>query len=140
MSTAARLALFVALLAGVAIPVACRVDDPTCYEGDFVACTCSNGRAGYQGCLPAQERYGTCVCDGTTPGLDGSFDEDAGDARADGGKLPFMSRCETNEQCETGNCHLFSMQGSFCTQTCKVVTDCPAPSTGCNNRGICKAP
>jgi hypothetical protein len=117
------------------------VDTPTCYEGDFAACSCSDGKAGYQRCVTAEERYAACVCDGTTPGLDGSFEDVLDASGAEGGsKLPFMSRCTTNEECETNNCHVFSMQGSFCTHTCKLVSDCPAPSTGCNNRGICKAP
>ena len=68
------------------------------------------------------------------PGREGAF------VVKDGARLPFMSRCAANEECESDDCHLFSMQGSFCTKTCAVVTDCPAPSTGCNNRGICKAP
>ena len=33
--------------------------------------------------------------------------------------------------------------GGFCTYHCTMATaaaDCPAPSTGCNNMGICKVP
>ena len=135
-----RIALLVALPLGLVVPLACGEERPTCYEGDFLGCTCPNGQLGYKSCS-SEERYSVCTCDGTTPGLDASFEEDA-DADAPGvsSKLPFMSTCTTNEECESGNCHLFSMQGSFCTQSCKVITDCPAPSTGCNNRGICKAP
>jgi len=137
---AVRLAFFVALLIGLAVPVACRVDGPPCYAGDFVGCTCSNGKTGYQSCLPDEERYAACVCDGTTPGLDGSFEDADADVVDANTKLPFMSRCTKNEDCEANDCHLFSQQGSFCTKTCKTTEDCPAPSTGCNNRGICKAP
>jgi hypothetical protein len=122
------------------VPLACREDRPMCYAGDFAACSCGAGKLGYQSCVAADEKYGPCVCDGTTPGLDGSF-EDVGDAGAPtGAKLPFMSKCITNEECESGNCHLFTQQGSFCTHGCKELTDCPAPSSGCNTRGICKAP
>jgi hypothetical protein len=140
MRTTLSLALSVPLLVALVLPAACRDERPACYEGDFAACSCPDGKAGYQACLPAEEGYGACVCDGTTPGLDGSF-EDVADADAGpADKLPFMSKCTTDAECETGRCHLFSQQGAFCTKTCKEITDCPPPSSGCNTRGICKAP
>lgn len=129
----------VLLVSALAVPLACAPERPDCYEGDFGGCTCEDGRAGYRACA-ADARFGACVCDGTTPGLDGSFDE-APDAEAGASaKLPFMSACTTDEECETGRCHSFTQRGSFCTKSCESVTDCPAPSTGCNRRGICKAP
>lgn len=134
--------LALSLLAFVVLvsPAACRADVRSCYAGDYASCSCSEDNVGYRACVVAEGKYGPCVCDGTTPGLDGSFeaatDTDAG-VRA---KLPFMSQCTRNEECETGTCHTFSQQGSFCTKGCKSTVDCPAPSSGCNNRGICKAP
>ncbi len=139
MRMAAWLALSMLMLVTLVLPAACREEGPVCYAGDFIACSCAGGGLGYQACVAADERYGPCVCDGTTPGLDGSFEA----ATADAGpteKLPFMSQCTNDEQCESGNCHTFSQQGTFCTKSCEETSDCPAPSSGCNNRGICKAP
>ncbi len=131
------------VLLGVALALATACDEErvTCYAGDYADCTCADGRRGYRACV-SDSTYGACVCDGTTPGLDGSF-EDADDADADAGpppKLPFMSTCTTDDECESGQCHLFTQSGSFCTKDCKTTADCPPPSAGCNNRGICKAP
>jgi len=140
MRTAVWIAPSVLGLAVLVLPAACREDGPTCYAGDFAGCTCSGGALGYQACIASEERYGPCVCDGTTPGLDGSFEAAAPAEAGPSAKLPFMSECTTDGECESGNCHTFSQQGTFCTKSCKDTTDCPAPSSGCNNRGICKAP
>ncbi len=142
MRSAAWLALSVLVLVPLVLPAACREERAACYEGDFAACSCAEGKPGYRSCLAAEERFGPCVCDGTTPGIDGSFEDAVGSDVEAGSraKLPFMSQCTTNEECETGNCHLFLQSGSFCTKSCQDVTDCPPPSSGCNNRGICKAP
>jgi hypothetical protein len=37
-------------------------------------------------------------------------------------------------------CFSFNMKGPHCTRDCDGPEDCPAPSTGCNNMGVCKAP
>ncbi len=142
MRKAVWVALAVPALVTLMLPAACREDGPSCYAGDWRACTCSGGALGYQGCIADREEFGECVCDGRTPGLDGSFEaNDAGaDVATPSGKLPFMSKCSTNDECESGNCHTFSQQGSFCTKGCTDTIDCPAPSSGCNRRGICKAP
>jgi hypothetical protein len=59
---------------------------------------------------------------------------------AGAGQLPFMAECASNEQCQTGNCYPFGMKGPHCTKPCTSAADCPAPSPGCNNKGLCKAP
>jgi hypothetical protein len=125
----------------VLLLAACRTEVPACYEGDFAACTCASNAPGYRHCLVPEETYSACVCDGTTPGVDGSV-LDAGEEAeaAPPAKLPFMSKCTVNDECESGNCHVFAQEGSFCTHECKDTVDCPAPSSGCNQRGICKAP
>jgi hypothetical protein len=53
--------------------------------------------------------------------------------------------CTTNDECESGNCHLFMMDGiQVCTQPCTPNDNstCPTDEAGqeseCNNRGICK--
>ena len=140
MRTAVWIALSALLLAVLTLPAACREDVPACYEGDHTACTCAENRLGYQSCLAGEAKYGPCVCDGKTPGLDGSFEDLPDGSSAPDGMLPFMSKCTANEQCESGNCHTFSQEGSFCTKSCEDTADCPAPSSGCNNRKICKAP
>jgi hypothetical protein len=62
------------------------------------------------------------------------------DAAGDGGLLPFMSPCTTNEMCDTNLCFNFPSRGPHCTKTCTSDTDCPAPSPGCNPQGVCRAP
>lgn len=129
---------------------------PTCYAGDFRPCSCNGGGRGFQACRASTEtdfegdEYGVCVCDGTTPGVDASATSrdaagdvavDAGEPDAtiaDAGRLGFLAPCETNEQCETGLCHTFSQKGTFCTKACTLPADCPPPSNGCNNQGICR--
>lgn len=52
--------------------------------------------------------------------------------------------CRTNDDCMSGNCHVFNGEFSVCTQACTAGdnTTCPLSANGlpakCNNRGICK--
>jgi hypothetical protein len=138
-------ALTLSLLGTGALVVAavsggCREDRPACYAGDHQACTCVGGGSGYQGCLEEEERFGVCVCDGTTPGLDGSFEAGATEAAAPDAKVPFLGVCVANEDCATGVCFTFNAKGTLCSHACKTEGDCEPPSTGCNLQGICKAP
>ena len=75
---------------------------------------------------------------------DGPIADLGGAPSADGGKLPFLSQCSSNNQCEGGVCGNFPAKGAmFCSRPCTVATaaaDCPAPSPGCNNMGICRVP
>lgn len=59
---------------------------------------------------------------------------------ASGELLPFMSECTENSQCETNLCFQFNSKGPHCTHECTTADDCEAPSPGCNNKGVCKAP
>jgi hypothetical protein len=55
----------------------------------------------------------------------------------------FMEDCTSDSECETNLCFPFAQKGTKCTRTCTAATaatDCPAPSTGCNGMGVCKAP
>ena len=68
-----------------------------------------------------------------------------GDPDGGGGKQPFLWHCGTDDDCQMGlTCGQFPAKGGgFCTYHCTMATaaaDCPAPSTGCNNMGICKVP
>ena len=120
-------------------PWACVDDPPACYEGDFVSCRCDAGGEGYAECQG--EAYGACVCDGSTPGLmTGSGGQGGGGGSGGAERLAYMSPCDEDEQCETGLCFPFNAKGPHCTQTCSGPDDCPPPSTGCNNMGVCKAP
>ena len=66
---------------------------------------------------------------------------DAGAESADAGDpLPYMSECQTNDQCESDLCFSFNAKGPHCTHGCVNDEDCAEPSPGCNNMGVCKAP
>lgn len=122
-----------------------EVSRPTCYAGDYLACACSADVRGFAACGD-DGRYGACVCDGRTPGVDGSVGDAAveADVVVDAAKVGFMGICVKNEDCDTGLfCKDFPSRGTFCTRNCTTATaptDCPAPSPGCNKDGICKAP
>lgn len=66
--------------------------------------------------------------------VDASFD--------DAGKIVFMSPCDPcdTSECSSGLCFNFAAKGSRCTTPCSNPNDCPLPSTGCSNMGVCKAP
>jgi hypothetical protein len=82
-----------------------------------------------------------CTADGddddTTSGVDAGATADA-----PSGDLPFMSECDpVTDMCDDGlTCFNFNAKGPHCTHDCTVDTDCEAPSPGCNNMGVCKAP
>lgn len=118
-----------------------------CYAGDYQACNCAGAPHGYQRCAADGQGYGACDCSGAIPGVPGSGDAGTDtavtppDSGTDaGGLLPFMSVCEADAECSTGNCYSFNAKGKRCSKACTTATDCPPPSTGCNGMGICKAP
>lgn len=128
----------------------------TCYAGDFEACTCDDGRAGYAACDAEKDVYGACGSCGAVPGLaSGSGGSGSGSSASGGGgsggaggasvttssaKLGFMETCVNDEDCESGMCHVYNAKGPKCTLPCTSAADCPPPSPGCNNMGVCKAP
>jgi hypothetical protein len=78
---------------------------------------------------------------------------DAGDGRActsvtahltppAGATLHFMDPCTAGQdaECETNLCFPFNAKGPHCSARCTQACECPAPSTGCNHRGVCNAP
>ncbi len=129
---------------------ACATDGKPCYPQDYRACDCPGAPTnGYQQCTGDGQGYGACDCSGKLPGVPGSGDagsadalgvEAASDASPDSALLPFMSVCDADAQCDTGLCYLFAAKGQRCTRHCTQPTECPPPSTGCNNMGLCKAP
>jgi hypothetical protein len=122
-----------------------------CLPEDVERCTCENGRSGFMVCDPTTgSGYGACECDlDASPylpeaGSEAGEGDGASDADAADGGLMFMSPCSTaagSPQCPVGtSCDDFPAKGPHCSKPCKVATDCPAPSPGCNMMGVCKAP
>jgi hypothetical protein len=53
----------------------------------------------------------------------------------------FMEPCSDAVPCADGQdlvCFQYNRRGSVCTTECTTDADCPAPSRGCNNKGVCK--
>ncbi len=116
----------------------CFEEERACYPGDYSECTCDSGERGYAQCDPNGEAYGTCGFCGTTPGATPPAEGAGGGG---GGELAgFLEVCEVNEDCESALCHVYQAKGTFCTLGCDGPEDCPAPSSGCNMMGVCKAP
>jgi hypothetical protein len=135
-----RALLVLALLCGAPTAASCADGDPACYPTDWRACNCDDGAVGYQQCGTDGSAYGACDCSGTIPGLTTASCSGGEAGAGGGGKVAYLCACSTNEECETGLCHPFNMKGPLCSKPCAADTDCPTPSPGCNNMGICKAP
>ncbi|HEY8079051.1 MAG TPA: hypothetical protein VIF62_33190 [Labilithrix sp.] len=134
MRAAIRLALCSASALAVVVATGCGTDFPTCYADEYRACGCTNGANGYQQCLPSQDGFAACVCDGKTPGTAA----DAGLVAS--GSKGFLEPCQTSAECLSGVCGIFPSRGNKCTKPCTTDMDCPAPSPGCNPQAICKSP
>jgi hypothetical protein len=119
-----------------AIVLACGEDRPPCYRGDFIGCSCADGAYGYSACSAAEDGYGVCVCNGTIPGVDAG----PRDAGVEASKLALFEPCTDASQCESGVCFEYGDTRKLCAKTCTGTSDCPAPSTGCNGKGVCKPP
>jgi hypothetical protein len=145
--------LAVALSAVGIVVVACGEGNGStnCLPEDVERCTCDDGRAGFLVCDPEAGRgYGACNCDVEVspylPEAGSEAGEEGGDGEADAsdGGLMFMSACSMAAgapQCPKGtSCDDFPAKGPHCSKPCTEATDCPAPSTGCNMMGVCKAP
>lgn len=123
-----------------------------CLPEDVERCSCDDGRDGFQVCDPdGGAGYGACNCDlDASPYLpeagevEASTDGAQGEGSGGDGGLSFMSTCSTqpgSPACPPGtSCDDFPAKGQFCSKPCTEATDCPPPSPGCNNMGICKAP
>ena len=63
---------------------------------------------------------------------------------AEGEPLPFMCPCDVaDDQCDSAGgemCFGFNNKGPHCTRACQGDEDCPAPSGGCGNMGVCRPP
>lgn len=129
------------VLTSVALSSSCNNTERPCYPGDFIACTCEDEQPGYAACNTDGTAYGACEYCGTTPGeASGGAGGSGGSGGSGGALLPYMSPCETDEQCETNLCFPFNAKGPHCTQACDGADDCPPPSPGCSNMSVCKAP
>ena len=134
------------LVAAVLLASGCS-ERRICYEGDLIACTCDDGRDGFATCDAPNNTYGACGFCGEVPGASWTATAEGGSGGAGGaggagggGLLGFMETCAKNEECETGLCHTVNAKGPKCSLPCTVDNDCPPPSPGCNNQGVCKAP
>ncbi len=122
----------IAIVVCVLLAIACGKEEPTCYAGDYHACTCNNGAAtGYAVCVPDQNQFSGCVCDGVTPGI-----------KCVAGSKGFLESCDKGpNECASCVCGFFQKRGgNLCTQTCAKDSDCPSPSPGCNPQHQCRAP
>src|SRR5438132_3336280 len=122
------------IASGVALGAAAACDQPpVCYDGDYQACSCGPKR-GYRRC--EAQALGACVCDGTTPGLTAI----GGGAMGGGGtggmgpaKAALYAPCKSNADCASGDCNNFPSKGGLhCSKSCKMSSECPPPSPGCN--------
>jgi hypothetical protein len=144
-----KIGFIAALWLGGALVVACSEGNgaANCLPEDVERCTCADGRSGFSVCDPTAGRgYDVCNCEiDASPYLpEAGVETEAGDAGADAGGLTFMSPCSMAPgapMCPPGtSCDAFPAKGPHCSKACTEATDCPAPSTGCNMMGICKAP
>ncbi len=130
-----------ALLVLGAAPASCNPSGVACAPGDYQYCDCPGAR-GYQTCLDDGSKYGACDCSGTIPRGSGILVEAGTDADAEAGgpdaKLGFLAPCSNDVDCETNLCFAFNAYGPHCSHSCSKITDCPAPSPGCSNMGVCK--
>ena len=117
----------------VATTVACGKDYPLCKAGEYRACVCSDGAAGYQRCAASEDEYEACVCGGPTPGADAGADASTGAAG-------YLEACTVDSDCQSGFCGSFPSRGDKCTLHCASDADCPAPSPGCNPKLMCRSP
>ena len=68
----------------------------------------------------------------------------------DAGSRTFLETCEDATDCQPGPgadagiCNFYQARNELlCTRACTTGTapaDCPSPSPGCNNMGVCRAP
>jgi len=146
-----RVLIGLAGLAVLLLVVACNEGSSgaPCLPEDVERCTCDDGRDGFEVCDPdGGGGYGACNCDlDASPYLPEAGEEassDAAEADGGGGALVFMSSCSTasgSPPCPSGtSCDPFPAKGQFCSKPCKLPTDCPPPSPGCNMMGTCKPP
>lgn len=129
----------------VLVVLACSPSYAPCYRGEYQGCRCESGAHGYQACNVTEDGFQSCVCDGTTPGVDGGRDASLADAAAQEASTggTFLAPCGANGACsEPGNvCFSFPSKGQLCTKKCTTASDCPAPSPGCTpSNGVCRAP
>jgi hypothetical protein len=126
-----RVGVVVVVLAVVG--AACGKDQPACFAGDYHACDCSDGASGWAVCVPDQNGYSGCSCDGTTPGLT---------CKPNTGTHGFLDTCVNGApDCASCVCGFYQKRGGYlCTLTCKSDADCPGPSPGCNPQHQCRAP
>ena len=137
---------FAVLVSVCGVASACTTHGQACSPGDWQYCACASSKGhGYEQCADDGSGYGACDCSGAIPAGAGVLVDanapppDAGDAGGDTSTLlDFLAPCTDNAQCASGNCFPYNAYGPHCTIPCTKDSDCPAPSPGCSNRGVCK--
>ena len=119
----------------------------------LMACSSSStGSAGGDAGSDSTTLDSTTGNDTYTPPMDSSVTDtgqpmgDSGmghpDAQTDGGMGGYLQRCNmvgNPGDCMAGlECFNFPARGNYCTKTCEMAADCPAPSAGCNMMGVCR--
>jgi hypothetical protein len=130
------LGLVLGLGAIVAIVAACNGhDEPTCFAGEYRSCSCASGATGYQQCLPTQDGFAACPCDGKTPIAEAGIDTGIAP-----GSRQYLESCVADGDCASHVCGVFPTRGNKCSKPCMSADECPAPSPGCNPQLICRSP
>jgi hypothetical protein len=65
---------------------------------------------------------------------------DAAAPAAPDASVALGDQCQTNDQCLSGLCFNFNSRGPHCTTPCTDPCQCPLPTRGCSNMGVCKSP
>jgi hypothetical protein len=65
---------------------------------------------------------------------------DAAMAAAPDASLTLGEPCQNSDQCLSGLCFNFNARGPHCSAPCTDACQCPPPTRGCNNMGVCKSP
>jgi cysteine-rich repeat protein len=113
--TTLRLTVLTLALAASNVLAGCA-DEETCAEGDLVACTCADGRAGVVLC-ERQDELGACTCELPDGGLpfDAGVHPDASTPDAEVLAACPNGAVESPEDCDDGNLR----DGDGCTVDCR---------------------
>jgi hypothetical protein len=132
------------------IQSACVPDGRPCSPGDYIDCTCADGRAGGRICDDQGTGYvAACDCTILVPPLpEAGAELEAGvEASTDSGlcsaptNRPLFCPCTDGTQCANGICHGYATKGQLCTKACTSDTDCQPASPKCSPMAhVCAAP
>jgi hypothetical protein len=144
MTTLARHLFAVAIVMLLALGACTLQHGETCYPGDYIACACDDGSTGLSMCASDDagnvQGYAACDCSASVADAGTSDAATTEGGGGEGGLLPFLASCTSNDQCQTMLCFPFNAKGPHCSMACTKDSDCPQPAPGCSMMGVCKAP